>query len=234
MDAKGRTGGSKPEASSRAVWRTRLGWVHATASLAMLASALSGCASYAVTKALGPNPQLYPPVVEAYEWAGRRGDELIVVYRVWGGHPRRHETRWTALDLRSAAWSAGLGAPHGGELGDRPDPVPARRTADPVPVLQVFGSLEQEVAVARHRDHPAADAPVAIYARAGAAPELIVIICDASGELRSASWALRPTEDPGRAESAPRQLARGAAGAVDVGTAPLQWLLLLLGVVRIH
>jgi hypothetical protein len=48
-------------------------------------------------KALGPNPQLYPPVVEAYEWAGQRGDELVIVYRVWGGHPRRHETRWAAI-----------------------------------------------------------------------------------------------------------------------------------------
>ena len=133
MDTRGRTGGLKPEASSRAVWRTRLGWIHASASLALVATALSGCASLMMEKALGPNPQLYPPVVEAYEWAGRRGDELIVAYRV---------TR------------------------------------------------------------------------------------DGAGELRSASWALHPTEDPGGAESAPRQLARGAA--------PLQWLLLLLGVVRIH
>jgi hypothetical protein len=95
-------------------------------------------------------------------------------------------------------------------------------------------AVRRVLANARDDQRPAGHAVVALYARGGSAPELIVVARDGAGELRSASWALRPTEDPGRAESAPRQLTRGAAGAVDVGTAPLQWLLLLLGVVRIH
>ena len=57
---------------------------------------------------------------------------------------------------------------------------------------------------------------------------------DAAGQLRSTSWALRPTEDAGRAESAPRALARGAAALVDLVTAPVQILLFLTGVIRIH
>jgi hypothetical protein len=202
--------------------------------LVLAVSALSGCASSMVGHALGPDPQLSPPVVEAYEWAGRRGDELVVVYRVWGGHPRRHETRWTAIDLGTAGWAAGLAATRVGELGDRAGPIPARDSLEPVPVVQLFGSLEPEVANARDDHRPAGRAAVALYARGGSAPELIVVTRDGPGALRSASWALRPTEDPGRAESSPRALVRGAAGAVDVGTTPLQWLLLLLGVVRIH
>ena len=101
MDTRGRTGGSKPEASSRAVWRIRLGWVHATASLAMIASALSGCASHLVEHAIGRDPRLYPPVVDRYEWTGRRGDELVVVYRVWGGHPLARAGRVTRLGGRN-------------------------------------------------------------------------------------------------------------------------------------
>ena len=196
----------------------------------MIASALSGCAGYAVTKALGPNPQLYPPVVEAYEWAGRRGDELVVVYRVWGGHPRRHETRWTAIDLRSATWGTGLVATSEvGELGDRVDPVPNRESLEPVRLID----LRDAVGAQELRAGVGVEA-VAVLARHGATPELIVVARDETGQLRSASWALRPAEDPARAESVPRQLARGAAGAVDLGTAPVQILLFMLGVVRVH
>ena len=167
---------------------------------------------------------------------GPAGDELIVVYRIWGGHPRRHETRWTAIDLRSATWAPGLALPsHVGELGDRPDPVPDPAATDAVLVVPLTGGpLEQEVALARYRRDPAANAPLVVYGRRGGAPELIVVTRDESGELRSASWALRPTEDPGRAESAPRTLARGAAGALDLVTAPVQILLFMLGVVRVH
>jgi hypothetical protein len=128
----------------------------------------------------------------------------------------------------------GLAAPRVGEIGDRIEPMPERASTDPVPVVPLFGPLEPAVANARDDYRPAGRAAVAFYARGGSAPELIVVTRDGAGALRSASWALRPTEDPGRAESAARQLARGAAGGVDVGTAPLQWLLLLLGVVRIH
>ena len=42
------------------------------------------------------------------------------------------------------------------------------------------------------------------------------------------------TEDPGRTESVPRQLARGGAALVDLVTAPVQLLLFLTGVLRIH
>jgi hypothetical protein len=200
----------------------------------MVTTAVSGCTSLAVEKAIGRDPRSYPPVVQRYEWAGRRGDELVVAYRVWGGHPRRHETRWTTIDLRTAGWAAGLAATRAEELGDRLGPIPERDSMESVPVVSLFGPIEPEVANARDDPRPAGQAAVALYARGGSAPELIVVTRDATGEFRSASWALRPTEDPGRAESAPRQLVRGAAGAVDVGTAPVQWLLLLLGVVRIH
>lgn len=102
MESSEVMGGSTATANARVGWRTRFVWFHASASLVMIMTALSGCASLTVEKALGPDPQLYPPVVEAYEWAARRGDELVVVYRVWGGHPRRHEMRWTAIDLATA------------------------------------------------------------------------------------------------------------------------------------
>ncbi|MGH7321610.1 MAG: hypothetical protein ACRELA_18585 [Candidatus Rokuibacteriota bacterium] len=125
--------------------RTWLIWAHASASLVVIASALSGCASAGRREsALGPDPRLSPPVVERYEWAGRRGDELVVVYRVWGGHPRRRETRWTAFPIQPAAWPVGLGAPLAGELGDRPDPGPAE--AGEVPVVPLIGPLEPECA----------------------------------------------------------------------------------------
>jgi hypothetical protein len=162
------------------------------------------------------------PVVEAYEWPGRRGDELVVAYRVWGGHPRRHEPRWPAIDLGTAGWAAGLAAPRVGALGDRPGPIPEWDSTEPVPVVPLFGPLEPDVANARDDHRPAGRAAVALYGRGGSAPELIVVTRDGAGALRFASWALRPTEDPGRAESAPGQLARGAAGVADVGTAPLQ------------
>ena len=155
-------------------------------------------------------------------------------WSVWGGHPRGHETRWTAIDLGTAGWAAGLAATRVGELGDRPGPIPERDSTEPVPVIPLFGPFAPEVANARDDHRPAGRAGVALYARGGSSPELIVVTRDGAGELRSASWALRPTEDPGRAESAPRQLARGAVGAVDVGTAPVQMLLFVLGVVRVH
>jgi hypothetical protein len=206
-----------------------------SATLMMLAGALSGCASLALQKAIGPDPRTNPPVVDRYEWAGRRGDELIVVYRVWGGHPRRHETRWTAIDLRTATWTPGLGAPPVGDLGDQPDPVPDPTTVYPIPIVQRFGGpLDDEVRVARSRGDAAGFAAMAIYARGGSAPELVVVRRDETGQLYSAAWALRPTEDPGRKESAPRQLARGSAALVDLVTLPVQLLLLLTGVIRIH
>jgi hypothetical protein len=102
--------------------------------------------------------------------------------------------------------------------------MPDREATDLVPVVALFGPLEPKVANARDDHRPAGRAAVALYARGGSAPELIIVTRDGAGELCSASWALRPTED----------LARRAAGAVDVGTAPLQWLLLMLGVVRVH
>ena len=214
--------------------RIRCGWASAVASVLLAPSTLACCASAMVGHALDHDPQLYPPVVEIYEWAGRRGDELVVVYRVWGGHPRRHETRWTAIDLRTAGWAPGLGAPRVGDLGDRPEVLPVRDSTEPVPVVPLFGPLEPEIANARDDLRPTGRAAVAFHARAGSAPELIVVARAGAGELRSASWALHPTEDPGRAESAPRALARGAAGAVDLVTMPVQLLLLVTGVVRIH
>jgi hypothetical protein len=86
-----------------------------------------------------------------------------------------------------------------------------------VPVVQRFGPLEDEVRVAHSRGHAAGSAPVAIYARSGSTPELVVVTRDATGQLRSASWALRPAEDPRRTESAPRRLARGGLGAGGPG-----------------
>jgi hypothetical protein len=105
----------------------------------VVAPALSGCASLALEQAIGHDPRQYPPVVEIYEWAGRREDELVVVYRVWGGPPRRHETRWTALDLGTAGWAAGLAATQVGELGNRPGPIPERDSTEPVPVVHSSG-----------------------------------------------------------------------------------------------
>jgi hypothetical protein len=217
------------------VRRAWFGVTCASATLMMLATALSGCASLALQKALGPDPRMNPPVVERYEWAGRRGDELVVVYRVWGGHPRRHETRWTAIDLRTVTWTPGLGAPPVGDLGDQPDPVPDPTSVDAIPVVQRFGGpLADEIRVARSRGDAAGFAPVAIYARGGSAPELVVVRRDETGQLHSAAWALRPTEDPGRRESVPRALARGGAVLVDLVTMPVQLLLLVTGVVRVH
>ena len=117
------------------------------------------------------------------EWAGRRGEELVVVYRVWGGHPRRHETRWTALALRPSTWPAGPGAPRVGELGDRPDPVPERASTAPVPLVPLFGPLEPEVV----RHATCATRQPAPPSTGAAAPELMVVVRDPTGPLRSAS-----------------------------------------------
>jgi hypothetical protein len=185
----------------------------------MLATALSGCTSHMMTKALGPDPSLYPPVAEGYEWAGRRGDELIVVYRVWGGHPRRHETRWTAIDLGTAGWAAGLAATRVGEPGDRPGPIPERDSTEPVPVVPLFGPLEPEVANARDDHPPAGRAAVALYARGGSAPELIVVTRDGG---RRAPLRIVGTPPDGGSRAGPVGAADAgarAAGAVDLVTA---------------
>ena len=107
--------------------------------------------------------------------------------------------------------------------------VPDRESLEPVPLVD----LRDAVGAQGLRAGVGVEA-VAVLARHGATPELVVVVRDETGRLRSASWALRPAEGPGRAESAPRTLARGAAGAVDVVTAPVQILLFMLGVVRIH
>ena len=227
MDTSERTGGSKAQASSRTGWRTRLGWAHAGASLAVVASVLSDCASHVMTKVLGPDPSLYPPVVERYEWAGRRGDELVVVYRVWGGHPRRYETRWTVIDLRTATWVTGLGAPGVGELGDRPGEVLARESTDLVPVVQFMGGpLEQEVALARSRSHAAASAPVAIYGRGGASPR---------GARRDRATPVGIVGAPagaGRVGAAAVGARGGRGGGPGDGACPDPPV--MLGVVRVH
>jgi hypothetical protein len=66
-----------------------------------------------------------------------------------------------------------------------------------VPVVEIFGALEHEWLTPSHQDHPAANAPAAVYGRRGETPEVVVVTRDATGQLRSASWALRPSEDPG-------------------------------------
>jgi hypothetical protein len=199
--------------------------------LALLASGLSGCASLYVGAALGPAP--YPPTVTGYEWAGRRGDELIVVYDAWSGRPRRVETRWTALDLRAAAWSAGLEARQLGTAMTRTDPAPDRASMVPVPVTEwIPGAAPPD------RRAPAGGDAVVVYARRGPAPELVVVATDPSGQVRSAAWALSVPKAPGLPEPLPRMLARAVAvplaGVVDLVTAPVQLLLGAVGVLRLH
>jgi hypothetical protein len=65
-------------------WRALMGWARMGPSLAVLASALSGCATRMVGAALGPPLPAPTDEVVREEWAGRHaGDEGVVVYAVW-------------------------------------------------------------------------------------------------------------------------------------------------------
>ena len=61
--------------------------------------ALSGCAAtMAVQSGLGPPHTGMPEEVLGYDWAGRRGDEVVVAYMV--RVDRAEEPRWLVIDLR--------------------------------------------------------------------------------------------------------------------------------------
>jgi hypothetical protein len=206
--------------------------------LTPIATALSGCASMLVHATLGPDPRESPPAVVGYEWAGRRGDDLLVVYEAWGGRPRRVETRWTAIDLGAVAWAPGLAAPRIGDVGDRPGPVPDRGSLQRVLVTELRERRDGTAGQAPAWRASAGGESLSVYGRLGASAELIVVTTDRTGPERSASWALARPDDPGHAEPVPRTLGRAVAvplaGAVDLVTAPLQLLLGAVGVLQLH
>jgi hypothetical protein len=206
--------------------------------LLLIAGALSGCASLATQAALGPAPRADLPQVVDYEWAGRRSDELIVVYEVWAARPARVETRWVVIDLRAVAWSPGLEAPRVGALDAQPAPVPDPRSVERLLMSEWPERLKGEAPrMAQPTPRPGIE-DVSVYARRGTSPEVLVVVTHPTGATRSASWALR-MDDAGAApepltRAAARLVAAPVAAAVDLATAPLQLGLGFLGIVRLH
>jgi hypothetical protein len=200
-----------------------------------ISTTLSGCATMVVQGALGAAPRSITPQVREYEWVGRRGDTIIVSYTVWDGETT---AQWTAIDLRGGMLAPGLGAPPAGTVAARRGPVPESARAHPVPVIALPAVVPGYPPQTPPLHPPTDGADIAVYARPGRVPEIVVISRNTAGAIRSASWALDLGEPRPAREPVPRALARlvavPVAGAVDLVTLPLQLLLGMLGVLEMH
>jgi hypothetical protein len=200
----------------------------------MAGGALSGCAAtMAVQSGLGPLHTGMPEEVLRYDWAGRRGDEVVVAYTVQAD--RAEEPRWVALDLRQFGRTPPGAAPAGmlrPAAGPRPDPAS----------MEVVPLIPRAVGPAGSRATTLADIaemyPLALQVQAGREPELRLVAPDptAPGGVRATTWQIELGRAPAPLEPVGRGLSRAilvpAALAVDLVTSPLQ--LILFSVVGMH
>jgi hypothetical protein len=205
--------------------------------LIVISTTLPGCATMAVKAAFGPIPTSELPEVRKYEWAGRRGDTIVVAYTVRDG--RRPAARWTAIDLRHATLSPGLDAPRVALLIAHLGAVPNAESVRRLPLRPLPELLPGQEPKNRELSPPADGAELVVYARPGMIPELVVVMVDATGGVRSGSWAVPlPSQPFPSGDSWPMTLARVVvypiAGSVDLVTWPLQLLLGVVGILRVH
>jgi hypothetical protein len=214
--------------------RARLVSIGCLVAVTLAGGALSGCAATMVVQSgLGPPHTGMPEEVLRYEWAGRRGDEVVVAYTVQAD--RAEQPRWVALDLRqfgrtrSGAALAGVLRP---VAGPRPDPAS----------MEVVPMIPRAAGVAGSRATTSAIIaqvyPLALQVQAGREPELKLVASDPTvpGGVRVTTWQIELGRAPAPLEPVGRGLSRAilvpAALAVDLVTAPLQ--LILFSFVGMH
>jgi hypothetical protein len=203
-------------------------------ALTMAGGALSGCAATMVVQSgLGPPATGMPEGVLRYDWAGRRGDEVVVAYTVQAGPVE--QPRWVVLDLRQHGRTPPNAAPAGmlrPAAGPRPDPA----SMEVVPIIPraagVAGSRATTSAII------AQVYPLALQVQAGREPELKLVAPDPTvpGGVRVTTWQIELGRAPAPLEPVGRGLSRAilapAALAVDLVTMPLQ--LMLFSFVGMH
>jgi hypothetical protein len=234
MDVRHETPHSSRDRVKGSRRQARLASVAALLAAALAGGALSGCAATMVVQSgLGPPHTGTPQEVLRYDWAGRRGDEVVVAYTVQAD--RAEEPRWVALDLRQLGRPASGAAPAGmlrPAAGPRPDPA----SMDAVPLVP------RAAGAAGSRATPSAVIaqvyPLALQVQAGREPELGLVAPDPTvpGGVRITTWQIELGRAPAPLEPVGRGLSRAilvpAALAVDLVTAPLQ--LILFSFVGMH
>lgn len=214
--------------------RFRLVSIACLVAVTLAGAALSGCAAtMAVQSGLGPPHTGTPEEVLRYDWAGRRGDEVVVAYTVQAGPVE--QLRWVALDLRQLGRTPPAAAPAGmlrPAAGPRPDPA----SLEAVPMIPraagAAGSRESTLAVI------AQVYPLALQVQAGREPELRLVASDptAPGGVGVTTWQIELGRAPAPLEPVGRGLSRAilvpVALAVDLVTMPLQ--LILFSFVGMH
>ena len=213
--------------------RARLVSIACLIAVALAGGALSGCATMMLELKLPSPPTGMPEEMLRYDWAGRRGDEVVVAYTVRAD--RTEDPRWVVLDLRQLGRTPPGAAPVAvlrPMSAPRPDPA----SMDAVPMIPRAGG-----AAGSHPTMLAAIAqayPLALQIKAGREPELRLVAPDPTspGGVRVATWQIELGRAPAPLEPVGRGLSRAilvpAALAVDLVTAPVQ--LVVFSIVGMH
>jgi hypothetical protein len=203
--------------------RARFVSIGCLVAVALAGGALSGCAATMMAQSgLGSPHTGTPEEVLHYDWADRRGDEVVVAYTVQAD--RAEQPRWVVLDLRQLGRTPSGAAPAGmlrPAAGPRPDPA----SMDAVPLIpRAAGAGTRETIFAVI----AQMYPLALQVQAGREPELRLVALDptAPGGVRVTTWQIELGWAPAPLEPVGRGLSRAilvpAALAVDLVTAPPQ------------
>jgi hypothetical protein len=213
--------------------RARLVSMACLVAVTLAGGALSGCATMMLELKLPAPPTGMPEEVLRYDWAGRRGDEVVVAYTVRAD--RAEEPRWVVIDLHQFIQTP-LGAAPVAVLRPVPTPRPDPASMDAVPMIPraagVAGSRATTLAAI------AQAYPLAIQTQAGRDPEVRLVAPDPTspGDVQVATWQIELSRAPAPLEPVGRGLTRAllvpAALAVDLVTLPLQ--LILFSLVGMH
>jgi hypothetical protein len=213
--------------------RARLVSIACLVAVTLASGALSGCATIMLDLKLPSPPTGMPEAVLRYDWAGRRGDEVVVAYTVRAD--RAEEPRWVLLELRqlgrTPSGAALIGMLHP-LAGPRPDPASMDAVRMIPRAAEVAGSRGTTLAAI------AQAYPLALQTRAGRDPEMRLVAPDPTspGGVRVATWQIELGRAPAPLEPVGRGLRRAllvpTALIVDLVTLPLQ--LILFSVVGMH
>jgi hypothetical protein len=234
MSARDDAGQPSRKLGKRPRERARLVSIACLVAAVLAGGALSGCATtMAVQSRLGPPDTGMPEEVLRYDWAGRRGNEVVVAYTV--RVDRTEEPRWVVLDVHQLGRTPPDAAPVAvlrAVSAPRPDPV----SMDSVPMIPRAAGVASSRATtlaAIAQAHP-----LAIQTRAGREPEVRLVAPDPTspGGVRVTTWQIELGRAPAPLEPVGRGLGRAllvpAALAVDLVTLPLQ--LVFFSVVGMH
>jgi hypothetical protein len=200
----------------------------------MSGGALSGCAATMVVQSgLGPPHTGMPEEVLGYDWAGRRGDEVVVAYTV--RVDRAEEPRWLVIDLRQLVRTPPGAAPVA-VLRPVPAPRPDSALMDTVPMVSRAAGTAGSGATTLAAIAQAYS--LALQTRAGRDPEVRLVAPDPAwpGGVRVTTWQIELGRAPAPLEPVGRGLGRAllapVALAVDLVTAPVQ--LVFFSIVGMH